>query len=103
MEFIGKKEERKILKKLYKSKGLKGAILYGRRRTGKTSLLLESAKDFQGKVIYYQCLDTIDSVNAENLISCIKSQFPEMTFFGKPQLIDVLSLIFSIAKKESIL
>lgn len=103
MEFIGRKEEREILKELYKSKGLKGAILYGRRRTGKTSLLLESAKDFQGKVIYYQCLDTIDSVNAENLISCIKNQFPEMTFFGKPQFIDVLSLIFSMAKKENIL
>lgn len=103
MKFIGRKEEIETLKKLYESNGLKGAILYGRCRTGKTSLLLESAKEFKGKVIYYQCLDTIDGINAENLLSCIKNQFPEITFFGKPQFTDILSLIFSIAEKQNIL
>lgn len=103
MKFIGRSEEIKTLESLYHQKGLKGAILYGRRRTGKTSLLLESAKSFNGKVIYFQCLDSVDSVNAETLLFKVKTIFPDIPFFGKPSFMDVLSLIFSLAEKESIL
>lgn len=46
MNFFGRKDELSTLKKMYKMPGIKGAIVYGRRRLGKTSLLLESAKDF---------------------------------------------------------
>lgn len=52
MEFIGRTEELNALSDLYHKRGLKGAIVYGRRRFGKTSLLLESAKNFHGKVIF---------------------------------------------------
>lgn len=103
MSFIGRTNELATLTKLYKMQGLKGAILYGRRRTGKTSLLLESAKEFPGKVIYYQCLNAINSTNAENLLAKIVTVFPSISVIGKPSLTDVLSLIFKLAKNESLL
>lgn len=103
MNFIGRTREMQTLDRLYQQKGLKGAILYGRRRTGKTSLLFESSKRFQGKVIYFQCLDTVDSINAENLLFKVKSLFPDVQAFGDPSFNDVLSLIFSLAEKEPIL
>lgn len=103
MSFIGRTNELAALTKLYTMQGLKGAILYGRKRIGKTSLLLESAKEFPGKVIYYQCLNAINSINAKNLLAKVEMVFPSISVIGKPSLTDVLSLIFKLAKNEPLL
>ena len=52
--FIGREKELNILKKMYQEKELTGAIIYGRRRFGKSTLIKESSKDFDGIFIYYQ-------------------------------------------------
>lgn len=103
MEFIGRKDELDTLKKLYQQNRLKGAIIYGRRRFGKTSLLLQSAKNFEGKVIYYQCLKMTNRENAKQLLYAVQQVFPDADLFGEYSFLDVLDLIFNLAKKEPIL
>lgn len=103
MNFIGRETELNTLNDLYSQKGCKGAILYGRRRFGKTSLLIESSHNFNGKVIYYQCLDTSDQENAKQLFSAVEEVFPNASIFGNYSFSDVLSLIFSLAKAQPIL
>lgn len=44
-EFIGRKEELKTLSKLYEKTGFQMAVIYGKRRIGKTTLLTEFIKD----------------------------------------------------------
>ena len=47
---IGRKEERKVLLSLSKSKQSEFAVVYGRRRVGKTYLVREL---FEGKFAFY--------------------------------------------------
>src|SRR5690554_7401137 len=49
--FIGRKEELNVLKEIYNKKTFEFGIVHGRRRVGKTSLLLESVKN--KKAIYF--------------------------------------------------
>ena len=49
--FIGRKEELNKLYSLYQAKGFQMAVVYGRRRIGKSTLLAEFIKD--KKAIYY--------------------------------------------------
>ena len=103
MEFYARKTELSTLHELYAQKGLKGAIVYGRRRFGKTALIQESAKSFPGKVIYYQCLEAVDGENAKQLFLALRAVFPEVKLFGSYSFTDVLSLIFSLAKETPLL
>ena len=48
MDFFGGIKELEALKNMYLDKGLTGAIIYGRRRFGKSTLIKESIKYFEG-------------------------------------------------------
>ena len=50
---IGRKNERNILKKLYETKESKLAVVYGRRRIGKTYLIDEMIKEKQSESIIF--------------------------------------------------
>ena len=63
--FFGGIKELEALKNMYLDKGLTGAIIYGRRRFGKSTLIKESIKYFEGLFIYFQCLKALDIVNAQ--------------------------------------
>ncbi len=43
--FIGREQELKALSKLYNSNKFEFAVIYGRRRVGKTALITEFSKD----------------------------------------------------------
>lgn len=43
--FVGRKKELAILEKLYKKSSFEMAVVYGRRRVGKTRLISEFAKE----------------------------------------------------------
>ena len=45
------------------------ALVYGRRRVGKTSLVREATKSFQGKIISYLCTRESYEVNRTDLVS----------------------------------
>ena len=59
--FYGRIEELRELKKRYSSKKWEVGIVYGQRRIGKTSLILESVKNT--KHIYLLCANTTEEDN----------------------------------------
>ncbi len=75
MKFINRKRELEFLNKAFASKQAELIILYGRRRVGKTELLLHFAK---GKpYVYFQASETSEKDNLHNLYEKIGEHFKE--------------------------
>lgn len=65
--FVGRKKELDIIKKAIESRSKAAILVYGRRRIGKTSLILEALKDCTGvKIVFTATPDEI-SGNMRNL------------------------------------
>lgn len=63
-EFVGRKRELQTLRAFLKRNG--GSVLiYGKRKVGKTRLLLEALKESPGRVVYFECLKASLSENLE--------------------------------------
>ena len=67
--FIGRNTELKILDKLYCSNRFEFAVIYGRRRVGKTALINEFSKDKD--TIFFTGVETNAKQNLENFSRCI--------------------------------
>src|SRR5574344_1835679 len=79
MDFIGRKTELKSLDSLYKSDAFGLAMIYGRRRVGKTELILESLRRSSLKSLYFQCKRTSEKDNALSLSALAASSIsPEL-------------------------
>ena len=64
-KFIGRKEELQKLNSMYETNGFQMAVVYGRRRIGKSTLLAEFIKD--KKAIYYMATKVGEERNVELL------------------------------------
>ena len=67
--FIGRKKELEHLNNLYKSNKFEFAVIYGRRRIGKTTLINEFVKDKNN--IYFTGIEGNEKENLENLSKSI--------------------------------
>jgi hypothetical protein len=67
--FIGRENELDTLNKLYKSDKFQFAVIYGRRRVGKTALISEFAKDKDS--IFFTGVETNAKQNLDNFSRCI--------------------------------
>ena len=94
MVFFGRIKELDALKNMYLDKGLTGAIIYGRRRFGKSTLIKESSKYFDGLFIYFQCLKALDIVNAQGLSMVIKDKIPDAFLSQNASFTEVLDFLF---------
>lgn len=94
MDFFGRIKELEALKNMYLEKGLTGAIIYGRRRFGKSTLIKESSKYFDGLFIYFQCLKALDIVNAQGLSMVIKDKIPDAFLSKNASFTEVLDFLF---------
>lgn len=63
--FVGREKELIDLKKCYQSEKFENILISGRRRIGKSTLIIESLKDFDGYKIYYQCINQDIKTNLE--------------------------------------
>lgn len=72
--FVARNKELEILKNELK-KNSSAVLIYGKRKVGKTTLILEASKRFSDKnIIYYECIkDTIEN-NVRRMISELKRQ-----------------------------
>lgn len=97
--FIGREKELSALDKLYHSGKFEFAVIYGRRRVGKTALINEFTS---GKAtIYFTGVETNEKQNLENLSKCIMEQVTKSevnTSFASFQ--DALEFVFRLAEKE---
>ena len=102
MKFIGRDEEIKKIKEMYKSAAFEALLLYGRRRIGKSELIKHSLQYFKGKKIYYECKQTSEKNNVESLSALLSDafDFPPISF---QNFEEILRFLFRRAEKEDIL
>ena len=56
--FIGRDKELKELKDQFNSSKKTAVLVYGKRRIGKSTLIIEAAKDFKGVVVNFLCVQS---------------------------------------------
>lgn len=97
--FIGREKELSGLGRLYNSDKFEFAVIYGRRRVGKTELINQFTT---GKpTIYFTGVETNEKQNLENLSKCIMEYVTKSdmsTSFASFQ--DALEFVFRLAEKE---
>lgn len=67
--FIGREHELNTLEKLYRSGRFEFAVIYGRRRVGKTALLSEFVKEKD--TVFFTGVETNEKQNLDNFSRCI--------------------------------
>ncbi len=67
--FIGREQELRTLNRLYSSGKFEFAVIYGRRRVGKTALISEFVKDKD--TIFFTGVETNEKQNLDNFSRCI--------------------------------
>ncbi|WP_027406467.1 ATP-binding protein [Anaerovibrio sp. RM50] len=73
--FIGRNKELNQLKEQFIKNGKQAVMLYGTRRVGKSTLILESVKDSTSKVLYIECLLTSLERNVKRFEQKIQELF----------------------------
>ena len=97
--FVGRDKEINVLNNLYKSEKFEFAVIYGRRRVGKTEILNEFIKD--KPAIYFVGVETNEKQNLENFSKCIvefATQKTTNTSFASFQ--DALEFVFELASEK---
>ena len=100
--FIGRDRELDALDKLYKSDKFEFAVIYGRRRVGKTALINKFIDD--KKSIYFMGIESNEKQNLENLSKSIiefSSGIQAETSFRSFQT--ALEYVFKLAENERII
>ena len=100
--FIGRESELNALNKLYHSSQFEFAVIYGRRRVGKTALISEFIKDKD--TIFFTGIETNARQNLDNLSQSIMEYSMGMavnTFF--PNFQTALEYVFELAKTKRII
>ena len=68
--FIGRQQELKAIRGVLKKKS--GSVLvYGKRKVGKTTLILQALRESSDKTVYYECLKAPIQENIEGFISAL--------------------------------
>ena len=83
--FLSRKTELERMKTFLSSDGT-ASLVYGRRRVGKTSLVKEASKSFNGKIISYLCTKESYEVNLDDLTGeyCLAFNDSNRTFTSFP-------------------
>ena len=100
--FIGRDKELKGLDQLYKSDKFEFAVIYGRRRVGKTALINHFINE--KKAIYFMGVESNEKQNLENFSKSIiefSSGIQTETTFASYQV--ALEYIFKLADKERVI
>jgi len=79
--FIGREKELKRLNTMYKSDKLEVAIVYGRRRVGKTTLINEFCKD--KRTVFFAAMENSAEMNLEALSGAIMAAEMEAVYARK--------------------
>jgi len=92
MEFIGRKAELKKLRSIIEDYTLSFALIYGRRRVGKSELVKMALKQSDVTGIYYECKQTTEQSNVDSLCSIVSEilGLPKLGFTGIEETLDYL-------------
>lgn len=100
MKFIGRIEELKKLSKIINSENFTAALIFGRRRVGKSELVKYSLKENNEVKIYYECKEVSEKSNVQGLSDILSEELnlPQLKF---EDIESILKYVFklSITKK----
>lgn len=102
MKFYGREVERKKLYSMFHTDGQMIALIYGRRRIGKSELIRQALKETEIRSIYYECKQTTERNNVDSLSELVGEVFN----FPKPMFADMESLLkflFERSEKEPLI
>ena len=71
MSFIGRTQELSKLKRLISSDDMSMALIYGRRRVGKSELVKQALKESDIPAIYYECKQVAEESNVKGICEII--------------------------------
>lgn len=102
MTFLGRTREKKTLTQFYEHTGMNTALIYGRRRVGKSELIKQTLKECGTRSIYYECKQTSEQNNAGSLAALIAENFgyPPLSFSG---IEETLNFLFQKAQDEKLI
>lgn len=99
--FIGRENELNTLNKLYDSDKFEFAVIYGRRRVGKTALISEFVKDKD--TIFFTGVETNAKQNLDNFSRCIMEYNTGIVAdFSIASFQSALEYVFELAKTKRI-
>ncbi len=75
MNFVGREDEQKKLLRAFGRKNQNATLVYGRRRVGKSELLLQSLRKTDARTLYYECRQTSEALNVRGLAEVIAASF----------------------------
>ena len=78
----GRIRELQSLDELYRRDGFAFAVIYGRRRVGKTSLIGEFIRRGNKKAIRFTATENTEIINRENFSQSVFAVFPELSALG---------------------
>jgi len=100
--FIGRQEELAALENAYSKEGFRMAVIYGRRRVGKTTLLREFSKE--KRAVYYTAIKTTASKNTELLGQAVREQLaPELEGTAFQSLESILDYLDRQSREQRLL
>lgn len=101
MEFIGREAEKKRLKRLFCQLEQGAALVYGRRRVGKSELIKQCMRESGARGIYYECKQTSEANNVEGLSALFSDTlgYPPLAFSS---IEGVLKFAFEQARGASL-
>ncbi|MDD7013483.1 MAG: ATP-binding protein [Spirochaetales bacterium] len=100
--FFGRKENIKAISKFFNSDKDNAALIYGRRRVGKTELIKHCLKATKTTSIYYECKETSEVNNVKSLCEIISETFglPPLAF---DTLESTLAFLYKQAKEKDLI
>ena len=102
MEFIGRKNEQKRLKKVIDSNELNTTLIFGRRRVGKSELVKHVLKEYDCLKFYYECKEVSEKSNT-NALSELISETLKLPKFEFNDFESILKYIFELGKERKII
>lgn len=92
MKFLGRTEQKKKLNRILEKNCQAVALIYGRRRVGKTELIKQVLKESNIPGIYYECKQTAELNNVDSLAVLIAGEFglPRPAFGSMEEVLDFL-------------
>ena len=102
MKFYGREQQQKKLKRVLAKDELQVALIYGRRRVGKSELIKQCLLSQDVPKLNYECKQTTEMNNVESLSTLISENFglPTLGFGSMETLLDYL---FQRAEKEQLI
>ena len=100
--FIGRKEEVVKLKRFLDGDGYKAAMIFGRRRVGKTELIKQSLHGQDGTIIHCECKKVLPSLNLTMLEKEVKSILGLPSYVRFKDFDDLFNSIFDASKNRKI-